>query len=91
MRWISVKDRLPEEDTPVLVFYLYTAHGEEYYLKMGEILYGPKPLEKSYWHIDNSNFDCLEDDKIEVLYWIPLPDRPERLNPETSQKDDAIV
>lgn len=60
-KWISVKDRLPEENINVLIYrrnmmnvYTYLGHGE--------------------WEDDYGYWTRTEDDGI--THWMPLPDEP---------------
>jgi hypothetical protein len=77
MNWISVKDRLPDIDTPVLAFVNYNQRGKSDIpskgMEIGELC---EFLDDDYtisarWGI----WDYI-DDEFEVLYWMPLPDAP---------------
>ena len=59
--WISVKDRLPEKYTEVLV-YRRDLRGYECEIDFGQLC---------------SDGTWLYDDIYDVLYWMPLPDPPE--------------
>ena len=60
--WISVKDRLPEDDSDVLA---YSRNGEE-----GRIY--PANYSKGVW------FDCIFDTPVteSTTHWMPLPEPP---------------
>ncbi len=71
--WISVKDRLPPDDEPVLVY-----HEDDDHITLGEF---EKTDIKQYFHSDGSQF--FYDDgwssqipwaqKGRVTHWMPLP------------------
>lgn len=66
--WISVKDRLPEMDIPVLAFI-----GTYYQGKGGfDIAIRWSERNGEWWTI--KAWDLRDD----VTYWMPLPDPPER-------------
>lgn len=60
--WISVKDRLPENENPVLVFggkSIYTA------------VYGNRgPYKNRWWKLNSKTHYC------NPTHWMPLPNRP---------------
>lgn len=68
--WISVKDRLPEEETPELLF---SADGKVYYGSFGY---------SKFYAIDSdgifSGFTAYE-----VSHWMPLPEPPEQKGEES--------
>lgn len=64
MHWISVKDRLPEEDSRVLAF-----------VENGIMI--ANYLEGWFYYIENEDGDMCPSDDIEVSYWMPLPEPPE--------------
>ena len=87
MDWISVKDRLPEENTPVNIVWT-NRNPESYYSNIKDkpfVSTGIYFRGKWFWY---SVFceDCLAeygkcvsdemDENIEVLYWMPLPELP---------------
>jgi hypothetical protein len=64
--WISVKDELPQEHIDVLVFDKYGTRAVAYYCnEEGEV----------YWDTNDDELSTIFED---VLYWMPLPDRPKR-------------
>lgn len=67
--WISVKDRLPEEDSRVLAF-----------VENGIMI--ANYLEGWFYYIENEDGDMCPSDDIEVSYWMPLPEPPEVENDE---------
>ena len=65
MEWISVKDRLPEKEKEVLVYWTNTSQCKRHY----EIIY----YTGDHWF-------CLDDKVrpwIKVTHWMPLPEPPE--------------
>ena len=70
MNWISVKDRLPDDEEAVLIYWGFDfgkgLEGEEYYAIAQYICSEPKP----YW----SEHDK---DTMVVTHWMPLPEPPE--------------
>lgn len=62
--WISVKDRLPEDDYPVIVF-----------TKDLTVLL---PIRMGYYeNKENEWHDAAEGYYIPVSYWMPLPEQPQ--------------
>jgi hypothetical protein len=66
-QWISVKDRLPEPEKEVLVWYRYTWGAGFTSYRFG--------ISRWYANIKRWYEGCLPKD-IEVLYWQPLPEPP---------------
>lgn len=72
MEWIPVADRLPEDETPVLI----VRHGV---VRIGERCWdhpGHEDTYQSYWYWDDPQNDgqCWERD--EITHWMPLPPLP---------------
>ena len=69
--WVSVKDRLPENDEEVLVWYEYFRYGEYNCLYQ---TWGIGEYFKNYnsWMIDHSTAGH----KLRVIAWMPLPKPP---------------
>lgn len=63
MKWISVKDRLPDTSKFVLTYSADGFYGVEKYLTY-----------LKHWSEDNYRPDA---EKCRVLYWMPLPEPPE--------------
>lgn len=63
-QWISVKDRLPEKEQKVLVF--YKAIGEKNRIHNDVIA--------TNWRKSNGDFIPFRD--YEITHWMPLPDPP---------------
>lgn len=68
MKWISVKDKLPEKDGVYIVFGKIN-HDCYHYLENKEVFCAK--YDDSLWVF--GEFDCL----VEALYWMPLPDKPD--------------
>lgn len=66
-RWISVKDRLPEPEKDVLIWYRNTWGAGFTSYRFG--------ISRWYSNIKRWYGGCLPKD-IEVLYWQPLPEPP---------------
>lgn len=67
-KWISVKDRLPDDDSMILFGIEGRDWGVGFYMPKG------RSLKDGFWrHIDNVNIEMLED----ITHWKPLPISPE--------------
>lgn len=64
MNWISVKDRLPDDDGEVLA------------VNDGEVLIA-NYLGGWFHYIEDEDGDMIPSDDIDVSYWMPLPEPPE--------------
>ena len=60
-KWISVKDRLPQGDYDVLVYYSNGLYGVEFV----------------HWIMGKCLGWCGEDCGVAVTHWMPLPSPPE--------------
>lgn len=69
MEWISVKDRLPEEEEQVLCLSSKNEFFTAYYTRM-TTNYEP-------WYVDiwNSGL-CCGKEPFDTIYWMPLPELP---------------
>jgi hypothetical protein len=71
--WISVKDRLPNEDAKIL--YVVKIHGERAFTKQGM-----RCFDGDYWWWCNEDGDYKDTGNdpgySEVTHWQPLPDPP---------------
>lgn len=68
-KWISVNDRIPEQDVYVLCY--YTDFGKHQYQTVGKLWSA-----NGKWDLDiDSEYD-IEDEKV-VTHWMPLPEPPE--------------
>lgn len=83
MNWISVKDRLPEEERAVIAFGT-KAFYEGKWIEgkfIEKCIYRPEDAKdgwiKAPW-VFNSH--CCDDCLDEVTHWMPLPDKPENLD-----------
>ena len=71
--WISVKDRLPEDETVVIA---YVQHKIGWYRMFAwHDMYG--------WHSSASEFDDKDSDY--VTHWMPLPEPPKEVTPDGDQ------
>ena len=71
MKWISVKERLPEEYVPVLAFGIYSMSGDQRSDEPIISLVEYKGKNKDYWPQEYDAFGL-----IKVTHWMPLPDKP---------------
>ena len=73
MEWIDIKDKLPEDDSKVLVYESKFGKGEYSAISFG-YYYGGK------WHWENSQSGVVEyypnADYWDITHWMPLPDKP---------------
>ena len=76
MEWISVKDRLPEFDTPVMIILGGSFHSKNIWLMLRDNDY-----DGWLWseHIsgcinDKDNYEASDD--YAVTHWMPLPEPP---------------
>lgn len=85
--WISVKDRLPEDDDEVLMFTeeveTYGRHKEKrkIYRNMYRGYYDGWEWYTSYCYGCERIKDVNEkypDEHVEITHWMPLPDPPEK-------------
>ena len=72
MKWIAVKDKLPEDQTEVLVYYrsrneLLRNSDMEYKINAGMYF-----ETDNYWNIDTSDWD-----NETPTHWMPLPEPPQ--------------
>jgi hypothetical protein len=68
--WISVSERLPEEDKPESIL-LYLDYRDGYGGQaVGYFLGG------EFWLYEDGNIPCSKAE-VDVIYWMPLPEAPE--------------
>jgi hypothetical protein len=60
--WISVDERLPEDDTPVMVWDVFTQ----------------KPQLATFYQFDDGYHDFSAEHALNPSHWRPLPEPPER-------------
>ena len=71
--WISVKDKLPEDDGNYLGNYLvFTSEGD---IDIGT--YHPRYIVPQWSMCDADGFYWAEDKDIKILAWKPLPNKPD--------------
>lgn len=70
MMWRSVKDRLPEDDSPVLTVYSNP--------------YGEMVLALNDYNTEYENPWC-DSGREKTLYWMPIPPLPEALDEEDAE------
>lgn len=69
MNWISVKDRLPEDEEAVLVYYRFDDESKmSFYGILTYYVYDPYP----HWQHESTG--------LKVTHWMPLPEPPEEGN-----------
>lgn len=66
--WISVEERLPENEKPVLVYVGYSDTDVGFISVLTYFAYDPTP----HWQHESALFSGQK-----VLYWMPLPELPE--------------
>lgn len=66
-KWISVKDRLPENEKPVLTFVGYEDSMHGFMTVSAYFCFDENP----HWQ-----WDGLLRDEQRTLYWMPLPEPP---------------
>ena len=70
MEWISVKDRIPNDEIPVLVTYKSFVNDE-----LLSDMIAAKSKGKWYWW-DGTPL-CISDEVlVEITHWMPLPEPP---------------
>jgi len=69
MKWVSVKDRLPEDNQSVLVYGGYIDTEPQYQIPSIDV--GYYDSRKDRW---NKNSCC--NISAEVTHWMPLPENP---------------
>ena len=80
MKWINVKDRLPDFDVPVLCNVAYLNFNKEYYYL--SVFKRHNDIEGWLWYQwsgygdlrEKSNYDDCDD--YDITHWMPLPEPP---------------
>ena len=70
MEWISVEDRLPEDDKLKVVRYGYK-NGRNLGIDLSRYYLPANQIDKKYWC-----FDFLNTQNTKVTHWMPLPEPP---------------
>lgn len=76
-KWVSVKDKLPTDEHPVLVFMGYADTMTGYITTSLYFCFDENP----HWQ-----WDGLVRDEQRTLFWMPLPEPPDRRPPEGEEK-----
>ena len=74
--WVSVEDRLPTDERPVLVFVGYADTMTGFITTSSYFCFDPTP----HWQLDG-----LVRDEQRTLFWMPLPAPPDRHPPERQE------
>ena len=75
--WVSVKDKLPTDEHPVLVFVGYADTMTGFITTSSYFCFDENP----HWQ-----WDGLVRDEQRTLFWMPLPAPPDRRPPEGEEK-----
>lgn len=67
--WISVKDRLPQNEQAVLCYGHYSYDQEDF--EIDAEIYHAIYLSIGYWEVVNQ-MTCI----MQVTHWMPLPEKP---------------
>lgn len=67
-KWISVKDRLPEDDGPVITAYHFKSNAVRYISTLSYFCFDPQP----HWQHESTG--------LVVTHWMPLPEPPKKDN-----------
>lgn len=63
-KWVSVKDRLPEDDGPVIAVYHFKGNTVRYISTLSYFCFDPQP----HWQHESTG--------LVVTHWMPLPEPP---------------
>lgn len=74
--WISVKDRLPEEQIPVLVYVPPYSNENEKYTEYVGVAYYMYSAISGYWAGTDGNVYGAIGIIHDPIYWMPLPEPP---------------
>ena len=78
MTWISVKDRLPEENTPVLICTQWRdVWMASYY---SECRIAQKLFSPAHWDVETLRGGGIDCKATDVTHWMPLPELPKGEN-----------
>lgn len=78
--WISVKDRLPEKQIPVLVYVPPYSNENEKYTEYVGVAYYTDSAIVGYWAGTDGNVYGAIGIIHDPIYWMPLPEPPRRKN-----------
>lgn len=77
MEWISVKDRLPEPEFPVIVAYLGFYDGAP---RVDGLAIIDSVCGDWFWYVDEGS-DDNEKVRVTITHWMPLPEPPKEEQP----------
>lgn len=78
MEWVSVKDKLPENDEDVLVYHLEDDHITVGYFESENVSYYIQSDGSKFYTYSGWETEIPWAQKGEVTHWMPLPDKPKR-------------
>ena len=79
--WVSVEERLPTDERPVLVFIGYADTMTGFITTSSYFCFDANP----HWQ-----WDGLVRDEQKTLFWMPLPAPPDRRPPERQEDTDGL-
>lgn len=83
--WISVKDRLPEEQIPVLVYVPPYSNENEKYAEYVGVAYYMYSAIGGYWAGTDGNVYGAIGIIHDPIYWMPMPEPPKEENSGNEQ------
>ena len=84
--WISVKDRLPEKQIPVLVHIKPYSDNEEDYIEHVGMAYYTHSANGGFWAGTDGNMYGAIGIIHEPTHWMPLPEPPKEDDDETDRR-----
>jgi hypothetical protein len=79
MEWISVKERLPDDDQDVLVYHLHDAHVTVGYFEKDNVSFYIESDGGKFYTDDGWETEIPWAQKGGVTHWMPLPEKPKEL------------
>ena len=80
--WVSVEERLPTDERPVLVFVGYADTMTGFITTSSYFCFDTNP----HWQ-----WDGLVRDEQRTLFWMPLPAPPDRRPPEGEEEENDVI